>query len=290
MKDSPLKRFWRVIYPLALYLLIQFIVVLAAEMISFLTLTAQNAAAGTDPDIISMMEQVAEIITKYSYEITVISAVLTLPFLILFYYMDKKRKKQEGVYQVYSKIPVWQYLLAAGLGFSICIAGNNIITFSRLTALSDGYKQVSEVLYQGRLWFELLGIGLLVPATEEMIFRGLLYSRFREFLGPVVSGVTTSLAFALFHGNLVQGVYAFFIGAALCLVYERYHSFWAPYILHATANVVSVIATETPALNQFFVEGPVFYVTTAVCSVLVVLFVYLVDKKVMPQEQGVQRS
>ena len=290
MNDSPLKRFWRVIYPLGLYIVMQLAVIFVVEMILFSFFMTQATASGSGLDMVRIVGQVTELLVGYTYEITVVSAVLTLPFLILFYRMDMKRTKRAGTYKTYEKVPLWQYLLVAGLGFCVCVAGNNLITFSGLMNVSDGYVAVTQALYKGQFWLELFGIGLVVPAVEELIFRGLMYKRFREFLSPVLSGVVTSLAFGVFHGNLVQGVYAFLISAALCFVLERYHSFFAPYILHGVANVISVIVSETAGLEIFFREGPVFYVTTLVCAALVVLFVYLIDKKVSPGQLQSQNS
>lgn len=284
MNDTPMKRFWRVIYPIGLYVLMQFGVVLAGELVVFAYVMMKNSAAGAAPDMLALVTEVTEIMVQYTYEFTVLSAVLTLPFLILFAWMDVRRKRKTGTLKRYARVPVWTYLLVIGLGVTVCIVGNNLVTFSGLMEVFDGYEDVAATLYKGQLLFEIIGIGLIVPATEEMIFRVLVYGRFREFVSPMIAGAVSSMAFAVFHGNVVQAVYAFLMGVVLCFAYERYHSFWAPYLLHASANILSVVVTEVPTLHPIVEEGPVFYVATLVCAVLVVLFMYLLDRHVNPKE------
>ena len=123
-----------------------------------------------------------------------------------------------------------------------------------------------------------------MPVVEELIFRGLAYKRMREYASPLMAGITTSMLFAVFHGNLVQGVYAFLLGALLCYVYEKYHSFWAPVLLHAAANVISVLASETSVFDFLYSGRGIFFAFTLIVCVLVVVFVYLTERLVVSNQ------
>ncbi len=50
------------------------------------------------------------------------------------------------------------------------------------------------------------------PLGEEIVFRGVVYGQLRKVLKVPYAVVLSGLAFGLFHGNLVQAVYATVIG------------------------------------------------------------------------------
>ena len=277
------KRFWRMVYPLGLYILISSL----AGFASSLYLVAQGVSelgfsALNDPE--QLLNQAVEKMPDTLFWATLISAAVTLPFLLLFYHWDMKREQKLGTKKIYEKVPAPYFGIVILLGIAACFAGNNRITMSGLMNSTSGYVEVAEVLYGGRLAVELLGIGILVPVVEELIFRGLAYKRMREYASPLMAGITTSMLFAVFHGNLVQGVYAFLLGALLCYVYEKYHSFWAPVLLHAAANVISVLASETSVFDFLYSGRGIFFAFTLIVCVLVVVFVYLTERLVVSNQ------
>ena len=81
---------------------------------------------------------------------------------------------------------------------------------------------------------------IIVPIIEEMFFRGLIYGRLRQAMKPIVAIFISSLLFGIFHGNIVQGVYAFFIGFVLALVYEKTGALWLSMLGHALINTIGV--------------------------------------------------
>ena len=47
--------------------------------------------------------------------------------------------------------------------------------------LADGrYAQTSEVMYSAGLPVQLIGLGIIIPIAEEMMFRGILFRRYRR--------------------------------------------------------------------------------------------------------------
>lgn len=90
------------------------------------------------------------------------------------------------------------------------------------------------------LWVSLLCVSVLPGVLEEFIFRGLIYSRYRErrAWGAVF---TSALLFGLMHMNLNQLCYAFVMGVFFCLLYEGTGSLLASVLVHAVYNGNSVI-------------------------------------------------
>lgn len=82
---------------------------------------------------------------------------------------------------------------------------------------------------------------LFAPFAEEYIFRGLIYSSARTGFGFMAANVIQALLFALYHGNLIQGVYAFVLG--LLLGYAAEHKKSMPEIvgLHMVVNISGIL-------------------------------------------------
>ncbi len=102
--------------------------------------------------------------------------------------------------------------------------------------------------HPGLFELTLFQIIILVPLVEELLFRGLLQTGFREFLGQKRAIVLTAAIFALFHFSLGQGVFnvelivsLFVLACFLGFLYEKYRSLLASFGLHATFNAVSVL-------------------------------------------------
>lgn len=135
----------------------------------------------------------------------------------------------------------WIFLLL--LSVSSCIALNYGIKMSGLMELFPGFEQVAETIYGGSLLEEFLAVALAAPVVEELLFRGLAYKGFKRLWGKPAM-LAASVLFGVYHGNLVQGLYAFLMGMLLIYVYEAFSTIWAPVVFHVAANTASVVMTE----------------------------------------------
>ncbi len=72
------------------------------------------------------------------------------------------------------------------------------------------------------------------PIVEEIIFRGLVM-RGLERYGKQLAIVVSAIIFGAYHGNLVQGIFAFLVGAVLGYVAMEYSLKWA-IVLHVINN------------------------------------------------------
>ena len=81
-----------------------------------------------------------------------------------------------------------------------------------------------------------LYIGLIGPVVEEVVFRGVLMRQLKPF-GRNFAIVTSALIFALFHDDVVQGVFAFLCGLVFGFVAMEYSLVWS-IALHIVNNAV----------------------------------------------------
>ncbi|MFM8831742.1 MAG: lysostaphin resistance A-like protein [Spartobacteria bacterium] len=84
---------------------------------------------------------------------------------------------------------------------------------------------------------------IAAPITEELVFRGCLYGFLRQTGGRFVAIATTSILFALIHGHIPSLAGLLILAVGLSLLYEKTGSLWAPILLHAAFNGLSIYAT-----------------------------------------------
>lgn len=90
------------------------------------------------------------------------------------------------------------------------------------------------------LWLSALVGCVLAPAAEEFLFRGALLRRLEPY-GQGFAILTSSLLFALLHGNLFQLLYAFGAGVCLSWLVLNQGALWQSMLLHALINGISVL-------------------------------------------------
>lgn len=82
---------------------------------------------------------------------------------------------------------------------------------------------------------------ILAPMGEEMLMRGIAYSRLRRHVNPFAAAVLTTLLFSLMHLNLVQIAVSLPLGFLLAIVYEQTGRLAPVITMHAVFNLLSVV-------------------------------------------------
>jgi membrane protease YdiL (CAAX protease family) len=81
---------------------------------------------------------------------------------------------------------------------------------------------------------------IIAPLVEEIIFRGYLYPVIKRYSGCCFAAITTSLLFAIVHGNLPGLMPLFTLAVILTLVYESTGCLWVPIATHSLFNAIQV--------------------------------------------------
>lgn len=81
--------------------------------------------------------------------------------------------------------------------------------------------------------------GVLTPVIEELVFRGLLLGRLQRLgrMRPFGANLLSAFLFALYHGSLPAGLYAFPVGLLLGDAALQTRSVWTPILLHGLINL-----------------------------------------------------
>ncbi|HMB24877.1 MAG: lysostaphin resistance A-like protein [Chloroflexota bacterium] len=155
-----------------------------------------------------------------------------------------------GIYLWYAGTKSVLFLPAGSFWRAIVYAGSMIILI--LLAINIGNAPIAKITGRARTPFEVFDVIILVPLTEELIFRGVLWSVFEKF--PMnntraIPFVLTSLLFGVEHlGYWAQAglplppqafVHALsMVGAGLCFGALRWksRSLAVPAVIHMLAN------------------------------------------------------
>ena len=165
----------------------------------------------------------------------------------ILFYKDSKQIRWEG-----KKLSLYSVIIMIIIGICACIGVNMLFELTGLkTIREEDAKNVAKALYSDKLWLQILVVGIAAPVAEELLFRGILYRRMRTWLSVGPSALAALLIFAAVHGNLLQALYAFILGALLVWTYERFAKLTAPIILHVSANLISILVQQSTWLSSY---------------------------------------
>jgi membrane protease YdiL (CAAX protease family) len=150
----------------------------------------------------------------------------------------------------------------------------------RFSPVPEDYAEaIRELRPDGALAFTvtLLGLCLLVPLAEEVVFRGLIQRIFTRNMGPVVGVALAGAVFGAVHLNahLLISITAF--GWFLGFLYQATGNLTYPIIAHAIFNSVALVQLMTDAT----VEGgnlPVYLRDVWIVVASLVLIVFFIAK------------
>jgi len=196
--------------------------------------------------------------------------VVNLGILPVLYFLYRKDRKDQRMWKK-SKPQVDFLDVLLVMAGSVCISrgANLLIGLTPLPYFFQGYEEVMEVIYGGSFLSQIVASVISAAVIEELLMRGLLYGRLRVVTGNVkISLIASAIIFGIFHGNVVQGVYAFILGLFFAQLYEGYGKLWVPILSHMVANATSVLLEEFSWLNQQMGTLIGYYLQTAVFTLV----------------------
>lgn len=243
-------------------------------------------AANNQDKLMELYNQIVEMYLKSMTTIQGVSAVVTIPVMLILFYGDKKKKKRLGIIPN-KKAALWKYSAVILLALTMCLGLNNLINIGNLYAVDEAYAQTIEALYSASLPIQLVCLGILVPICEELVFRGLLFQRLRERGTYMQAALFSAFVFGLMHMNMVQMIYGFVMGMMLAYVYEKYGSVKAPITAHIAMNTLSVLATKFSIMDWMMEDiirgGTITVICAAVASTMFVLIQRIDEMPEIPE-------
>ena len=183
--------------------------------------------------------------------ITIIGFVVFIPIFYLIYKKHKK-KRTSG------------YLLeSVSLGISISLIFNILVyNLNDIFNFTDRYNKTLPFIVL------LICTGILGPIIEEILFRGIVYNKLKEFNSNMRSIILCSLIFAIFHFDIINSVYAFGVSFILIYLYEKYNTLIAPILMHIFLNTTVIVTMEFGILSI-----PIISTLLLITSILILLII-----------------
>ena len=129
----------------------------------------------------------------------------------------------------------------------------------------------SDGLLEIPFWITVIGYGIIGPAAEEICFRGVLFSSFRKWMKVPFAIALSAAIFALYHGNIVQGLYALIMGALMAYLMYQTDSLFASMLFHMAANMIVCTYSHFTPLADFFMSVPGILLSAALMAAGAVL-------------------
>ena len=130
-----------------------------------------------------------------------------------------------------------EWFFIGGIALAAAISLNYLLGLLEQITNQSNYQAIAETQFSLPVYLALIMYGMISPMAEEIVFRGIVYNRFRRQYGLWISIFLSSLMFGLYHGNVIQAIYGTVLGMIIAVLYERYGSFWVPVFIHSIANV-----------------------------------------------------
>lgn len=229
-RQNRLSQVWRVVYPCGIHFLISQIVANVGLAVIL------KGMGGTMDDF-----------NSHTIFLTGITALLTMIPCLYFYKKDVRARVMGGL------IPkAGGRRLKAGEGLWLLLIGASLATFANMlvAALQNilpvrEYQETMNQITSGKsIWMLVFWMGIVAPVAEEMVFRWLIYFRFRDYMRMGMAMAVSGILFGIYHMNLTQAVYASILGMMFAYFLEITGNLWASVLLHIGANCWSVLMPE----------------------------------------------
>lgn len=216
---------------------------------------------------------------SYRYcEVGILTAVVVLLAFFLIFKIARRSFRDEVCLYTVAPAPSVGLVTLGATGQVAVSIGLTILyaLFPALSQYSVG-DTFDNILENSNPVTAVLFIGVITPLLEEMLFRGIIYTRLRKIMPVSASIALSAVIFGAAHGNVEQFCYATVMGLVCALAFQRYGSLWASFFIHFAFNSVSFLLEYVPDDPALIIA--LFFICT---GLFVIFFAYLFLTKNLP--------
>jgi len=258
---APPRRFrWRtVLLPLA-FLAIHWVAINMVASIYLVVYILLQSGTTNPLALLGDVEQLNRLLTEHYPLISVFYSGLLIPLYMLYLYLQKRQDPRSVWLERVSASQVFPSLAMAVGALGLINLWFNLLLYLTdysplLDRLMTDYMETANAFSptQGYFWL-ILGISILTPAAEELLFRGILQGELHKALPDWAAVVIQAVVFAAFHWQPVQVSYVLLPGLLLGFAYAWTRSLWVPILMHMLFNflgsVLPSLVGEDEVLGQ----------------------------------------
>jgi len=270
MKKAIISILQAVIFPLV-YTASQVVVTMIAVVIDSVTLLVNQGADIALYDVAEMTEELTGGIMGNIVWITLFSCLLTIA--VVFIYMSARGLKIRSELR-FRKIGIGTILLSLAVGLVMNFATGYIISVLPIPeqVIADYNELVGDNLFSGGFVISFIAMAVVVPFTEELVFRGMSFNFLRRGMALTLALILQSLLFAGIHMIPLQVAYVLPTAVTLGLIYMWTDNLIAPVLAHISYNGFSAIISMLQVTEDAAeVAETVNYLPHALIAVAIVI-------------------
>ena len=227
---------WRLIYPFLIHYGATLLATIALYLVYLIQAGGLQETASAGQRLINS--------TLY---VTLIGDHTAATILYLFYRKDQMHRKEgfsgKGKAFVWAPPVIWFSVIILAIATGQFL--NDLINGLHLNDLFTGYSEVSEQAFSGQpVGLMILVVGIIGPICEELMFRGIVFNRLKDWVKPQAAIAISALLFGIYHGNVVQFFYATCMGVMLAIIYDKTGTLWISIVAHIAANLWSLFGSS----------------------------------------------
>lgn len=223
--------------------------VLATETLTSISITAILSINGID---FTSKDQALMAISKYQ---VILGQLLRLALIFLYLKIRNKNHSNKSLKINYRGFSAdsWKMIV---IGLGVAGFGNYIVSF--LLAIIGHLPSIGNTLEQFNQAFQmtskfdfllmLVGVVILAPISEEILFRGIVFEKLKSSFYLELSIILSGLIFGIYHMNILQGINTFIMGIVLAYVYYYRKNIVDSILIHMVNNFFAL----TAGLNETY--------------------------------------
>lgn len=205
---------------------------------------------------------------NFNTSLMLVYVLLTIGLFSLWYYI-----KYDGHYLVKPKTV---FHPVAILGIVMLVPGMQFLStyiISLVAAVFPHWLEVYERLLETAGLDNSLTFGLFLysvmlgPISEELIFRGVTMRQAKKCIPFWAANLLQAFLFGAFHMNMIQGIYAFFLGMILGYVCEKSGNIYNAILLHMLFNFWGTMLSQFITIEDSTFSLVIWFVFAIVMTI-----------------------
>ena len=245
-----------------LFILLQYAASFAYALVAGAIAAVKQLSSTGSIDYGTIVGTLYDTVTSGTTIIVLISNICTILALVVFFALRKKNLLDEvGA----TPIPGATYLPLSIAGMSLAVLV--IIILNMLPISEEAFAEYTEStsVIDSSGFISMVSTVIFAPIAEELIFRGLVYTRLKRAMPKWIAAVLQAALFGVLHGQILWIAYAFAVGLILAAYFESTGSLFANITVHICFNLMGGYI-----LSYIFTESTAFYIVFASVVLLTV--------------------
>ena len=251
-----------------LYLLLFLVIHTLVYMAFSVAITFYVLTEAENPQLMLESEQFLELYTALlKKNTTLLTLTANALVLLVFWFMFAIRKKPMcqsiELKRLDLKTAAACALFALGLSGFISMAVE-LMPFP--ADLRNSFIREHDSMRAGNPIIDFCAVVILSPIAEEILFRGLLYTRLKQGMPKLAALLISSAIFGFVHGEAIWAVAGFMGGLALAWVFESTGSLAACIIVHMVNNLAAQLTADLYLTAWQLILLAVIYGVSFICG------------------------